>query len=359
MSIAIDQKLDVILLITSLCTLLVAGCSSQQPSVDASLDAFGHDAQPDVMIDASGDAGDADLLDSSSDTDVEGDESDADLGDGGPCVAFESPVTLGTVESEELGEISGLVASRANPGVLWVHNDSGDRARIFAIDRRGRSLATFQLTAISAYDWEDIAIAQGETNDLLYVGDIGDNARARESITIHRFQEPSVSLEGPPTTGEIAEIETLELAYPEGVAHDAEAFFIDPRSGDLFIVSKEFASTAFLFRAAAPLESGRVLPLELVGEVDVPSMIPMVTGADISATGDSVIVRVYSDVLLWVRPEEGTIASAFESAPRVLPRAAEPQGESVGFQHDSLGYFTISEGVGAEVHYFAAAESCL
>ncbi len=32
-----------------------------------------------------------------------------------------------------LGEVSGLSHSRTNPDVFWVHNDSGDQPRVYAV----------------------------------------------------------------------------------------------------------------------------------------------------------------------------------------------------------------------------------
>jgi len=54
--------------------------------------------------------------------------------------------TVGTVESEELVEASGVVASRRTPGVLWSHNDAGDDPRLFALSTTGRHLGTWELT---------------------------------------------------------------------------------------------------------------------------------------------------------------------------------------------------------------------
>jgi hypothetical protein len=41
----------------------------------------------------------------------------------------------GSITAPTIDEASGLAVSRLNDNILWVHNDSGDTARIFAIDR--------------------------------------------------------------------------------------------------------------------------------------------------------------------------------------------------------------------------------
>ena len=47
---------------------------------------------------------------------------------------FANGSSAGSVSVSGLSECSGLVASRNNVNVLWVHNDSGDSARLFALD---------------------------------------------------------------------------------------------------------------------------------------------------------------------------------------------------------------------------------
>lgn len=59
--------------------------------------------------------------------------------------------------AEPLREVSGIVASRTRPGSFWVHNDSGDSARLFRIDRRAQVEAEVAVVGARAFDWEDIA----------------------------------------------------------------------------------------------------------------------------------------------------------------------------------------------------------
>ena len=73
------------------------------------------------------------------------------------CGKLRAAVT-GTVQTAEAPELSGLVLSRSQPGVLWAHNDSGDRARVFALRPNGSVLADLDVPGAEAVDWEDIAI---------------------------------------------------------------------------------------------------------------------------------------------------------------------------------------------------------
>ena len=102
------------------------------------------------------------------------------------CPTFMDGAQLGTVESSLLTEISGVAASRKNADVLWVHNDSGDSARIYAMSIQGKHLGVYNLVGASATDWEDIAVGPGpvEGQDYVYAGDVGDNTRQRPSVTV-------------------------------------------------------------------------------------------------------------------------------------------------------------------------------
>ena len=110
---------------------------------------------------------------------------------------------IGHVDDSAATELSGLVASRTQAGVLWTHNDSGDSARVIGIRLDGRSLGSFPVTGAQAQDWEDIATGPGRTagRAYLYAGDIGDNLEQRSTIVIYRFPEPDVRSGPRPTAG--------------------------------------------------------------------------------------------------------------------------------------------------------------
>ena len=152
--------------------------------------------------------------------------------------------------------------------VLWAHNDSGDTARIFAIDLTGALRATVDVDVAKAIDWEDIA-ADGTT---LYVADIGDNQRARTEIFVYRVTEPAL-------TATSADAEKITLRYPDG-AHDAEALMVDPVGKQLVVVTKEAAGTSHVYTtplaAPGPLQEQTTLSLG-IGQ--------LVTAGDIERDG--------------------------------------------------------------------------
>jgi len=71
-------------------------------------------------------------------------------------------VALSTIKQENtLNEISGMAASVKNPDCFWVHNDSGDEARLYLINTDGSIVSTVNLVTdhTDNRDWEDIECA--------------------------------------------------------------------------------------------------------------------------------------------------------------------------------------------------------
>jgi hypothetical protein len=270
----------------------------------------------------------------------------------------------GAVASAAITEASGIAASRRSDGVWWVHNDSGDRARVFAISDTGQTLGEYALSGATAVDWEDVAAGPGPTAGapFLYVGDLGDNAGARASVQVYRVREPVVDpgapVASPQTLGGVA---TLTLTYPDG-AHDAEALLVDPTTGELFVITKDLVGgVARVFRAPANLAAGSTTMLTQVATVSLGAA-QGVTAADVTPAGDVVALRTYLGVRLFRRTVGTPLADAFSqpSCAGAAPPfgsatpASEPQGEALGFTRDGRGYVTLSEGAHVALHRFTA-----
>jgi hypothetical protein len=256
------------------------------------------------------------------------------------------------LQDPALVEVSGLAVSAKNADTLWAHNDSGDTARLFAITPAGATRVVYTLTGATAIDWEDMAIGPGPVaaTPYLYAGDIGDNAQARANVVVYRVPEPTVTGSG---TQALAGVDKLTLTYPDG-ARDAEAMFVDPRSGELYVIQKSLAGGAVgIYRAPANLAAGSTTVLTRVGTLTLPSgLANAVTAADITPDGDTIAVRTYGGVRLYSRLTL-TVPGALASGPCAGPIPAEGQGESVAFQPDGRAYSTTSEGAAAQLHRFS------
>jgi hypothetical protein len=250
------------------------------------------------------------------------------------------------VRSSELDEISGVVESRSRPGVLWVHNDSGDSARLFAIGLRGRLLGTYALSGVEAVDWEDIAAGPGPLpgKRYLYVGDIGDNERTRDTISVLRLVEPVVDTRHAPQSHTVTGVDELVLRYPDG-PHDAEALLVDPRARSLVIVTKALDGRVGVYRAPGGIgiDAGSVTVLRRVATLRL-GFGALVTGGDVSRSGRVVALRTYGSVLLYDRPAGKPLWAAFRSRRCTGVTPPERQGEAIALRVRGRSYLTVGEG---------------
>jgi hypothetical protein len=272
------------------------------------------------------------------------------------CPLARLGVEVGRLADPTLNEISGIAASQQNPGLFWVHNDSGDRARIFAISRRAGRVLELRLQGAYAHDYEDIALGPGPDSEdsTLYVADIGDNFRRRKSVQIYWFHEPQLDPSGPASRPQ--RVHRLELTYEDG-PQDAEALFSDPRTGDLYIVAKQL----FVRAHDRPTGVYRVARAELLGErvrARKVGMVPMgaATGADILPDGSAIVIRNYVSVRYWPRSAEQSVAEALTATPCELPLVDLGWvGEAIAFSPDGRGYYTLSEGARRPLYFYEFA----
>ncbi len=246
-------------------------------------------------------------------------------------------VALGAVPAP-ITEASGLAASSDNAGVVWTHNDSGGAASLYALGRRAQLKATLPLSGAVNIDWEDIARGPGPAGgpDWLYAADIGDNDAVRSSIRVYRTAEPNLSgfsdgaqLAPSPTT-------SVELTYPDG-ARDAEALIVDPKSNDLYLITKR-ESRSRVYRARAPSFVGERVTLSFVRELSYGEVV----GADACPNGRTVLVKRYFALDAY---SGSSVAAALAATPSPRLLEAEPQGEAIAADPKCSGYYTLSEGI--------------
>jgi hypothetical protein len=255
---------------------------------------------------------------------------------------FADARNMGEIQHPELIEASGMVVSRSNPGLIWVHNDSGDKSRLFLIDTNGRHYGIFNVVGTKNRDWEDIAIGPGPERgkNYIYIGDIGDNIGNREIKQIYRVPEPDLKAMQLPADRKIRGAETISFRYPDG-NRDAETLIVDPFTRDIYVVSKR-EPMVHVYLAKYPQPVNEIITLEHVATLDI----SIATGGDISSNGREILIRTYADIYYWVRKNSEPLAETFKREPKRLPYEMEPQGEAIAWKVDGSGYFTLSEKIG-------------
>ncbi len=258
---------------------------------------------------------------------------------------FGSRQNLGEIENADIDEASGLAASRKNSGVLWTHNDSGDNARIFALDLQGRHVGEFKIENISNRDWEDLAIGPGpvEGEVYLYIADIGDNDYEHNNKYIYRIPEPGVNPAAEAIDTVLTGAETITFRYP-GARYNAETLMLDPLTRDLYIVTKQSGS-ADVFRLPYPQSTTETMIAEHLITLDLyGGDFGTIVGGDISANGLEMLIKSYYQIFYRSRTDSTTSwQKVLQTEAVSVPYIAEPQGEAVCWAADGSGYYTLSE----------------
>ncbi len=244
------------------------------------------------------------------------------------------PVTGPHPLPAELSEASGAAVSRFHPGVIWIHNDGGHDAALFAVGPEGRFLGRVVLEGTINRDWEDIETAPCPDGTCLYLADTGDNAHRRGSVAVYRLPEPD------PTDPSVSGAEVLLGRFPSG-PRDVEAMFILPGER-IHLITKGSRDPVEIYRfpADSPFSevgqltgtpSSSIPVLELVQILDDSrrSLPRQVTGASASPSGDQVVVRTYETLEFFHARDDLLIPT--DGGPVNLRPLREGQGEGVGW----------------------------
>lgn len=236
---------------------------------------------------------------------------------GAAAAAEESGRPLFAFTDPEIAESSGLVDTG---DVVYTANDSGSGPVLYAVDPRSGD--TTDRTTYTPDEVEDVeALAPGPAGTV-WVADVGDNQRSRETVSLYRAR-PGAAVAAP----------RLDLVYPDG-PRDAETLLAHPSSGRLFVVSKTvFGGTVY----AVPGDARPGGPVRLRRFAQVPGL---VTDGAFLPDGRHVVLRSYATATVYTFP-------GFEARGSFdLPE--QRQGEAVSINPTGRVLLS-SEGVGAEV----------
>ncbi len=222
-----------------------------------------------------------------------------------------------SLSSTMINENSGMVASRVHEGVLWTLNDSGDTARIFAVDSRGRLLQPewtdeydgLHLAGADNIDWEDIAVDDAGN---LIIGAFGNNGNARRDLAIYVLPEPD-----PFAVKQARVLRRIDFCWPDQTSwpdsamnHDCEACFFG--EGRMWFLTKHRSDqNACLYRLDPPrdtagawftaFDAGIIHPLTKVGCLQVTfeeGIAGLVTAADLNRDESRLAILSYTSLLV-------------------------------------------------------------
>ncbi|MBB2914730.1 hypothetical protein FHS43_006042 [Streptosporangium becharense] len=244
--------------------------------------------------------------------------------------AAEEEQVLFRFKDSRITESSGLAVSPTLEDIHYTHNDSSDGPVFFAVGADGRTRATFTLRGAVARDWEGMAASTDPQTGrgVLWFADIGDNFEgAWPDISVYRVQEP--------TTLRDATIPAVRyrFRYEDG-GHNAEGVMVHPRTGRLYIVTKQFSGA--IYAAPRRLRTDRTNVLRKVGPAPI-----MATDAAYAPDGSSFVVRTYFSA---------TVYRAFGEQITKMTMPELDQAESIAYTRDGRHLLTGTEGARSPVY---------
>ncbi len=249
------------------------------------------------------------------------------------------------VEFAPISEMSGIVRSPLD-GSFWVHNDSGDEPRLFALDADGRVRIPQNLAGQyhgeaaepGKTPWPGVRIENARNNDWedvtsdgvnLYIADLGNNGNARRDLGIYIVPWDALA-----DTGAASATRFVPVHYPEQNGFPPRQRHFDSESlfhadGRLYAITKHRESFpnqrmqpgANLYRLDSlsgmepglgpelgpglepglePAEESNALRL-----IDHHPELTAATAAELSPNGNTLAVLTYTAVWLFERPEAG------------------------------------------------------
>jgi hypothetical protein len=237
------------------------------------------------------------------------------------------------VSRPSLTEASGIADSKANPGYLWVQEDSGNPPDIELLQHTGTWLKRIHLANVVNRDWEDIVLSTGPKAGVqyLYIAETGDNLLVHPDYAIYRLEEPGSNIDT------VKQVDKIAFFYPDG-SHNAEAILVDADTKDIYIITKVDRRSK-VFKLTYPYSTTVANKAEEVGTLTY----NLAVSAAISPSGKEIVVKTYDAIFSYPRSAGETIMQTLSKQPVNLPYENEPQGEAIVFSNNDSGYFTLSE----------------
>ncbi len=246
---------------------------------------------------------------------------------------------LFTFKDSRITESSGLAVSPTHKDIYYTHNDSSDGPIFFAVGPDGRTRAKFTLQGAAARDWEGMAATKDPKTGqgVLWFADIGDNFDgAWPDVSVYRVPEPTSLRDA------VVPAVRYRFRYEDG-GHNAEGIMVHPRTGRLYIVSKEFSGS--IYAAPKRLRTDRTNVLRKVGSAPI-----MATDAAYAPDGSSFVIRTYFSATVYR-------ASGDQIARMSMPQLE--QAESVTYTLDGKALLTGTEGRNSPVYRVPLPDSVL
>jgi hypothetical protein len=262
----------------------------------------------------------------------------------------------GLVANPALVEASGMAHSRREADLLWMVNDGGHPAALFAVQSNGRDHGTVAVEGAHNTDWEDLAGFEWRGRPFLLIADVGDNLALRDTCRIYVVAEPARQATGA-FPARIAVAWQFRFRYQDG-PRDCEGVAVDTQTGRIVMITKRTRPPQLYTLPLHPTNTEAIIIARRVGEVrhiPPPAVRDLVshprfglwhsqpTALDIRSDNRLAVVLTYKEAYLFPREGHETWAAALVRPPVAVPFPPLKQQETGCLSPDGRRLYVSTE----------------
>ncbi|WP_435236876.1 hypothetical protein ACR30L_04645 [Psychromonas sp. PT13] len=268
-----------------------------------------------------------------------------------------SKLTTGFITSNEISEASGIAVSQTNPSIIWINNDSGNTASLYAVNDQGKHIATLKISGVINYDWEDLANFNYQGNNYLLIADTGDNFLERKDYRLHIIKEPKINTQS--NTIETLTVKpqwSITFSYPDK-PKDVESVAIDTVNKQILLLTKRDFPHQLYALPLVPEKTQSTIIADHLGEIsdfpaplksrlgiiDIMNYSNMPTAMDMTSDDRMAVILTYSSAYLYSKKPSESWLHAFNIKPKRIDFPTLTQGEAIGFSPQGKYLYITSE----------------
>ena len=262
-------------------------------------------------------------------------------------------ISSGIITHSKINEASGIAVSQIHKDILWIINDSGNSASIFAVNLNGEYLGSLAIEGVKNHDWEDMASFKYEGKPYLLIADVGDNKAKRKKCYFHVIEEPIINSGSQDAPVSVKPEWSITYRYEDG-PRDCESVAVDVMNEKIILLSKRDRPPVLY---EIPLKQsdraiakrlGKIKPLQQPRKIDprqakYAKYTTQPTSMDISRDGQSLIVQTYASAYYFKIRNESNWLTLLSTDPKEITLPYLKQAESVCFNEDGTSIYVTSE----------------
>jgi hypothetical protein len=259
-------------------------------------------------------------------------------------------ISSGTIYDEDISEASGIAVSHIHEDIIWVINDSGNNASVYALNPKGRVLHTLNIEGVWNNDWEDLASFEYKGKPHILIADIGDNYAKRKAYFLHLIEEPDIKKTSDFSSLSVKPLWSITYTYEDG-PRDCEAVAVDMANKRVLLLSKrdnplilyELPLTEQKNAVARKCAEIKPLPRRTQDHTEFSKYSNQPTAMDISSDGLSAVVLTYGRAFYFSKKKSVNWATVLSGSWKEIVFPPLRQAESVCFDRDGSSIFITSE----------------